>query len=81
MFLPGESQGCGSLLGCAYGVAQSRTRLKPLSSSKLKMRNSMRFVILQGRSHKRGCKTCKGDKINVFLLQVTRGGECGKVKM
>ena len=41
----------------------------------------MRFVILQGRSHKRGCKTCKGDKINVFLLQVTRGGECGKVKM
>ena len=33
VFLPGESQGCGSLMGCAvYGVAQSRTRLKRLSS-------------------------------------------------
>ena len=33
MFLPGESQGRGSLVGCVYGVAQSRTRLKRLSSS------------------------------------------------
>ena len=32
VFLPGESQGRGSLAGC-YGVAQSRTRLKWLSSS------------------------------------------------
>ena len=31
VFLPGESQGRGSLVGC--GVAQSRTRLKRLSSS------------------------------------------------
>ena len=31
MFLPGESQGPGSLVG--YGVTQSRTRLKRLSSS------------------------------------------------
>ena len=30
--LPGESQGQGSLVGCGYGVAQSRTRLKLLSS-------------------------------------------------
>ena len=34
VFLPGESQGRGSLVGCVYGVAQSRTRLKRLSSSK-----------------------------------------------
>ena len=33
VFLPGESQGWGSLVGCSLGVAQSRTRLKWLSSS------------------------------------------------
>ena len=34
VFLPGESQGQGSLVGCpVYGVAQGRTRLKWLSSS------------------------------------------------
>ena len=33
LFLPGECQGRGSLVGCIYGVAQSRTRLKRLSSS------------------------------------------------
>ena len=33
VFLPGESQGRGSLAGAVYGVAQSRTRLKRLSSS------------------------------------------------
>jgi len=33
IFLPGESQGQGSLVGCHLWVAQSRTRLKQLSSS------------------------------------------------
>ena len=33
VFLPGESQGQGSLVGCRLWVAQSRTRLKWLSSS------------------------------------------------
>ena len=33
MFLPGESQGQGSLVGAIYGVAQNQTRLKWLSSS------------------------------------------------
>ena len=33
VFLPGESQGRGSLMGCRLWVAQSRTRLKRLSSS------------------------------------------------
>ena len=32
VFLPGGSQGRGSLVGCVYGVAQSRTRRKRLSS-------------------------------------------------
>ena len=33
MFLPGESQGWGAYWAAIYGVAQSRTRLKRLSSS------------------------------------------------
>ena len=33
VFLPGKSQGQGSLVGCCLGVAQSQTRLKWLSSS------------------------------------------------
>ena len=33
VFLPGESQGQGSLVAAIYGVTQSRTRLKRLSSS------------------------------------------------
>ena len=33
MFLPGESRGQGSLVAAIYGVTQSRTRLKWLSSS------------------------------------------------
>ena len=33
VFLPGESQGRGSLVGCRLWVAQSQTRLKWLSSS------------------------------------------------
>ena len=33
LFLPGESQGHGSLVGCCLWVAQSWTRLKQLSSS------------------------------------------------
>ena len=33
VFLPGESQGWGSLVAAIYGVTQSRTQLKRLSSS------------------------------------------------
>ena len=33
IFLPGESQGRGSWWAAVYGVAQSQTRLKQLSSS------------------------------------------------
>ena len=32
VFLPGKSQGRWSLMGCRHGVAQSRTRLRRLSS-------------------------------------------------
>ena len=35
VFLPGESQGQGSLVSCCYGVAQSRTQLKQLGGSSI----------------------------------------------
>ena len=38
VFLPGESQGRGAWWAAIYGVAQSRTRLKWLSSSSSKFR-------------------------------------------
>ena len=41
VFLPGESQGRGSLVAGVYGVAQSRTRLKWLSSSSNRLITSM----------------------------------------
>ena len=44
VFLPGESQGRGSLVAAVYGVTQSRTRLKWLSSS------SMKVLLLVGQS-------------------------------
>ena len=40
VFLPGESQGWGSLVAAVYGVTQSQTRLKWLSSS-----NSSFYVV------------------------------------
>ena len=47
VFLPGESQGRGSLVGCRPGVAQSRTRLKWLSSSSS---NTWLFLFLVTKS-------------------------------
>ena len=44
VFLPGESQWWGSLVGCIYGVSQSRTRLKRLSSSSSSRQNNGRLV-------------------------------------
>ena len=58
VFLPGESQGWGSLVGCRHGVAQSRTRLKRLSSSSKERKgspggSSAKERACQGRRHKR----------------------------
>ena len=53
VFLPGESQGRRGLVGCVYGVAQSRTQLKRLSSS-----NSSHTILRSGctslHSHQQG---------------------------
>ena len=59
VFLPGESQGRGSLVGFVYGVTQSRTRLKRLSSSRylpplvLRKAGHPTPVLLPGKSHGR----------------------------
>ena len=46
VFLPGESQGQGSLVAAIYGVAQSRTRLKWLSSSSSYLSGSITLIVL-----------------------------------
>ena len=48
LFLPGESQGGGSLVGCVYGVAQSRTQLKRLSSINLLWNRSCHLNVEDG---------------------------------
>ena len=54
VFLPEESQGRGSLVGAIYGVAQSQTRLKQLSSSS--STNGKEFTCQCRR-----CKRCEFD--------------------
>ena len=44
VFLPGESQGRGSLVGCCLWVAQSRTQLEWLSSSSSSLEAPAYFV-------------------------------------
>ena len=46
VFLPGESQGCRSLVGAVYRVAQIRTRLKRLSSSSSSSSNLLLLCFL-----------------------------------
>ena len=55
VFLSGESQGWGAWWGAVYGVAQSRTRLKRLSSS-----SSKGIVSLVGTWTSRGLYYGKG---------------------
>ena len=45
VFLPGESQGRGSLVASVYGVAQSRTQLKRLSSSSVTCSTFLCFFV------------------------------------
>ena len=49
VFLPGESQGRGSLGAAVYGVAQSRTRLKRLSSSSSRLKHARLLQCSQSR--------------------------------
>ena len=46
VFLPGESQGWRSLVGCCLWVAWSRTRLKRLSSSSSSILTSVRWYLI-----------------------------------
>ena len=57
VFLPGESQGCGSRWAAVSGVTQSQTRLKRLSSS--------------SSSNLRRRWTCVSDQLQRFCLDMT----------
>ena len=46
VFLPGESQGRRSLMGCRHGVAQSWTRLKRLCSSSSSSKNIISALVI-----------------------------------
>ena len=52
VFLPGESQGWGSLGAAVYGVAQSRTRLPRLSSSSRKWQPTPVFLLGKPHGHR-----------------------------
>ena len=45
VFLPGESRDRGAWWAAVYGVAQSRTRLKRLSSSSMRLVSDNTFII------------------------------------
>ena len=47
VFLPGETQGRGSLVAAVYGVAQSQTRLKQLSSKEFGVVGSDMYTCLK----------------------------------
>ena len=51
VFLPGESQGWGAWLAAVYGVAQSQTRLKWLSSSSSSKEKSTKSEVLRRICH------------------------------
>ena len=48
VFLPGESQEWGSLVGCCLWVAQSRTQLKRLGSSSSRMNSEAWHAVVHG---------------------------------
>ena len=55
VFLPRESQGWGSLVGSVYGVTQSQTPLKRLSSSSSRAARTYRLGKLLGDKNKTLC--------------------------
>ena len=54
VFLPGESQGLGSLVGSIYGIAQSRTQLKWLSSSSRQEITTVQITVLLVKAERNG---------------------------
>ena len=63
VLLPGESQGQGSLVGWVYGVAQSRTRLKWLSSSSSSREHKKNTI-----KTKKQCKSYKFTNICTYTF-------------
>ena len=76
MFLPGESQGQGSLVGAIYGVTQSRTRLKRLSSSSSSIKETLHWIEWK-QSRKIVFKTLAVGERNWTGFQRQKAGKLG----
>ena len=72
VFLPGESQGRGSLVGCRLLVAQSRTRLQRLSSSSI-----LRMLCIPGSYYHRTWVGIQVDTLLFSLNQLLINQFCG----
>ena len=92
VFLPGESQGWGAWWATIYGVAQSRTQLKWLSSiSSSTHSRKTHYIKTVKKSTKKNVKGCQGEKNmamytesplgyqQIFQQQLHRPGESGMI--
>ena len=65
VFLPGESQGRGAWWAAVYGVAQSRTRLKRLSSSGIHVRGIPGGISVKEPA--RQCRRCEKHRLSPWV--------------
>ena len=79
-FLPGESQGWGSLVAAVYGVTQSRTRLKWLSSSSSRRSKTYSLLILKIHIRVWGSRG-RGYMYNYSWLMLYDGNQHNTVKI
>ena len=75
VFLPGESQGQGFWWAAIYGVAQSRTRLKQLSSS-----SSASYGILRWLSGKESACQCSRCGFNSWVGKIPWRRKCNPLQ-
>ena len=72
VFLPGESQGCGSLVASIYGVAQSQTRLKQLSSSSsssINQKIARVTILIRGRENFKSRKIIRNKEVHYIIIK------------
>ena len=72
VFLPGESQGQGSLVGCRLWGCKSRTRLKWLSSSSRAILGNKQFKKIETELSLRNWKNTNFEQINVSSINFER---------
>ena len=71
VFLPGEPQGRGSLVGCRLGVTQSRTRLTRLSSSSTKYSLLLLFCCCLQYDHHYSQRTDAESRLRLNLSEIS----------